>query len=375
MVDKEVLIPSLLVLLLSSIFGAVINTVLNAVSDRFLTYLRPIADKRQRLIHVFQVSHIVPVHAAPTAELAPLLSPKTFTNREFFVDVENYDSPRFNSPEMPPVVVASPVVEEALSMSMNEIRMQCQHCVLPSNVIYMVISTLKCLLMILVVQYYFVDPPGGWRRFCVCGAANLLSATCTPLWEYITYTVTSSDMDLARKARTLLPEEDSRDPLLIVEILVRISSLELTDLSTVLIQGSTVIIFAAVFFPLFCVFCVPALVVLYCWPLFALWGLYAVVWCMYFHRWRPFPKIRRPQRASTAVTLEFFKAVALKAFTLFVLQVTVEFSFLMGLCLLDGYAFPASYTFVSERMFAVRLLPAADVSLFDRVVLCSQLFF
>lgn len=416
----EVLIPSLLVLLCSSVFCTLFNAAFNAFGHHLLYYYRSITTERQRLLRVSKHSmHVNFNHSfaedilkeveletrraaasgvAENDDYVDATSPLLGNARAFFKDMKS-ERPLEESPESPMPIVASPVIKEALSMSLQEMRLQSQTCLFNFHPLYMTISTLKCLAVILMVQYHFDSIPGGWRRFCICGAGNLLSATCTPMLEYVSNLVlpleNKQDKQApapggvaasAAAAAAAIQEEDQKDSLFIVEILVRIGSLQLTDLMTVLIQGSTFVIFAAIFLPMSIVFCIPGFLSPYSWPLYLLLVFYGMIRSQYyasadsgtgfFHRFCfSLPSCLRPQRASVAVAFEFLKAMLLKILTLFVLQVCMVMSFVMGMALLDGLTFRQAGYFVMHHVVSFGLVATISPSRYQVFTLLSQLFF
>eukprot|EP00796_Vickermania_ingenoplastis_P008741 gene8741-6147_t len=379
--ESELLIPSVLVLLLSSLFCTIINAVINIFSQHFIAYFRSITIKRQHLLRVSQKSHIVyprrdPKSVDDTTALLPSAS-LTGYNRAFFQDMESQRPQMGESAESPPSVVPSPIMEEALSDSSQEMRVYSQACLFPFHSLYMTLSTLKCLAVVLLVQYHFDTIPGGWMRFSICGAGNMLSTTCTPLLEYITNMILRPDN--AQKPLASIPEEENKkDSVFIVEILVRIGQLELTDLTTVLIQGSTFVIFAAIFLPMFIVFCLPGLLTPYSVYLLVLLGLVALAWNAYYCWGEEIPSMTNvlgPRWASLVMAMAFAKTAALKVFFLFSLQVCIVFSFLMGMAVLDGLSYQQAFMFTRHHMLSLHLMGAQNPSRFQWLALSSQLLF
>ncbi|ESL12066.1 hypothetical protein TRSC58_00172 [Trypanosoma rangeli SC58] len=232
---------------------------------------------------------------------------------------------------MPVVSVANSTLLE----SFQSVRLEAQRMVFVYNPTYMLIASAKSLVVLLVLQYHF-DYGGGWDRFVVCSAANLMSGLLTPVLEYATRWLLPRDHESGAPMVVVEPEEPA-DSVLIVEVLGHISRLELEDLGTVMIQGIAFIVFGAVLLPALLVFCLPGLAS-FLWVFVPLWALHMAVCRLYYgytYSTMQSPPRGRISRRLTPAT-EFAKAALLKVLTLFMLQWSVQCSFLFGLILLKG---------------------------------------
>lgn len=272
--------------------------------------------------------------------------------------------------ENPPASVPAPVVAEALTNTMEAVRLESQRLVFSFHPYYIILCSVKACVMLLYIQYHFDAIEGGWRRFCVCGAANIFSGLLTPVWEYLNVVLLPLDLDRAQPAVVKVDEEKT-DSVFVVEVLLRISSLELDDLPTVLTQGSSFVAFSAVLVPLLLVFCVPG-VVLYVWLYFPLWVLYVLVRRLYYTGASTLPSsTARNAAAVVGMTSEMVKAFLMKAFTFFVVLATVQSSFLLGLAWAENAAYAAGLRYAVRHEFAMERSDVA--STFQRICLLSQL--
>lgn len=274
--------------------------------------------------------------------------------------------------EHPPSSVPAPVVAEALANTMEAVRLQSQRILFDFHPYYIILCSLKACAMLLYVQYHFDAIEGGWRRFCVCGAANIFSGLLTPVWEYVNTLLLPLDPDRAQPAVVKVDEEKA-DSVFIVEVLLRIGSLELDDLPTVLTQGSSFVAFAAVLVPLLLVFCVPGMV-RYFWVYVPLWTLYALVRHLYYRGAGTVPSpTTRNAAAVVGMTSEMLKAFCMKALTFFVVLATVQSSFLLGLAWAEKSSYDAALQYAMQLEVSFHLRSTSS-STFQKVCLLSQLF-
>ncbi|KAH9592996.1 hypothetical protein LSM04_002983 [Trypanosoma melophagium] len=236
--------------------------------------------------------------------------------------------------EASPVVNAS-IANEALQNSLQSVRLEAQRMVFVYNSKYMIIATAKSLIMLMIIQYHF-DVKGGWDRLVVCCTANLMSGLLTPVLEYGARLLLPLDLNCGGKDLVVEPEEP-KDSVLIVEVLVQIGRLELEDLETVSIQCSTFIVFGAVLLPAAVVFCVAGFAS-FIWVFSPIWLVYALVRYFYYRSSKLGVQASARGRGDLLFTPagEFAKAAVLKVLTLFLLQWTIQCSFLFGLILLQG---------------------------------------
>lgn len=277
--------------------------------------------------------------------------------------------------ENPPAAVPAPVVAEALTNTMEAVRLESQRLLFQFHPYYIIVCSLKAGAMLLYVQYHFDAIEGGWRRFCVCGAANIFSGLLTPVWEYLNLLLLPLDPERAQPAVVKVDEEKT-DSVFIVEVLLRIGSLELDDLPTVLTQGSSFVAFAAVLVPLLLVFCLPG-VVRYVWLYVPLWTVYALVRYLYYRGAGALPSpTTRNAAAVVGMTTEMVKAFSMKALTFFVVLVTVQSSFLLGLAWAENASYDAGLRYTADLELAKhRSGTAASRTAFRHICLLSQLFF
>lgn len=403
LLQQDVLFPSLLILLFSSIFCSVVNGILNAIDTSVLSYFRSVIQRRQQLLEATKevqrraespIRHSIDGAVSETTYLLPPSSSPAF-NPSPAMSWWNSQSP-FKSGEDSAVYVdtgnsmelsfASSQVYLALEISLHGVRMAAQKCFFTLSPTYMMISITKCYLMVVFIQYHFDSIPGGWRRFCVCGAANVLSATFTPLYEFLNSFILPIDVhpeleegnkkiNSKKMNNSNEKEEEEKDSVLIVEILVRIGQVQLTDLTTVFIQGSLFVLLSAVFLPTFLVF--GTIGGLFSWMLFFVIGAYYFLWKSYHTKSCPFlPHFLRNIRHPLGVIVtELAAAGGLKILTLFLVQLCVVVSFMMGVAILDGLSYYHSMQFVFHQLFRWRLWTTSEVSWFQWLTLCSQLFF
>ncbi|KPI88014.1 hypothetical protein ABL78_2890 [Leptomonas seymouri] len=272
--------------------------------------------------------------------------------------------------ENPPASVPAPVVAEALTNTMEAVRLESQRLIFRFHPYYIIMCSMKAFAMLLYVQYHFDSIEGGWQRFCVCGAANIFSGLLTPVWEYFNVLLLPLDPDRAQPAVVKVDEEKA-DSVFIVELLFRISSLELDDLPTVLTQGSSFVAFSAVLVPLLMVFCVPGFV-RYCWMYAPLWSLYAVVRHLYYRGAGALPSsTARNAAAVVGLTTEMVKAFMMKTFTFFVVLVTVQSTFLLGLAWAEKSSYDAGLQYAMSNELTMHRGDLA--SSFQIICLLSQL--
>lgn len=404
LLQQDVLFPSLLILLCSSIFCSVANGILNAIRSSVLSYFRSVVQRRQQLLEATKQAQLLAESPASSAgddvvtESSHLLpssnssgpipsSPVIFRMNPKALLASGDDSLVYVDTGSPLTLsFASSHVYLALESSLHGVRTAAQKCFFTLSPTYMVISIAKCFLMVVFIQYHFDSVPGGWRRFCVCGAANVLSATFTPLFEFFNSYILPIDVlpeleegNKKVNSKTMNSgnekEEEQKDSVLIVEILVRIGQVQLTDLTTVLIQGSSFVLFSAIFLPPFMIF--GTVGAFFSWMLFIVIGAYYFLWKTYYTKSCPFlPHFFRNIRHPIWVTaMELAGAGGLKIWTLFLVQLCVVTCFMMGVAILDGLSYYHSMQFVFHQLFRWRLWTTSEVSWYQWVTLCSQLFF
>ncbi|KAG5500942.1 hypothetical protein GH5_04531 [Leishmania sp. Ghana 2012 LV757] len=429
---SEVLIPTLLLLVLSSVTVTAVNGVFNILAQKDRMVMETFQQWR-RVLWMSRAAHIVEApsaeqahrmtqthHAAAvTASPTPAMpSVELYNSAAFFrgisastgatappagveassaTDVVIVDlrggglaatSPRARSvtPEVgnaegraemrmyheenPPAAVPAPVVAEVLTNTMEAVRRESQRVIFTFHPYYIILCAIKGFAMLIYIQYHFGSIKGGWRRFCVCGAANVFSGLLTPVWEYTMMMLLPLDVD--RATPVVVKEEEKADSVFIVELLLRISRLELNDLPTVLMQGTTFVGFAAVLMPLFGVFCSSGLV-RYLWIYAPLWLVYVVVRHVYYKGAGSPPSSRaRNAAAVVGMTNEMLKAFLMKALTVLVLLFTIQSSFLLGLAWAEGAAYDKALQYMAEHELGFHA--GAFVSPFQKVCLLSQLF-
>ncbi|KAK7201792.1 hypothetical protein NESM_000245600 [Novymonas esmeraldas] len=426
---SEVMIPPLLILMVASMTLTAVNVVFNVVAHRDSTVGETFQQWR-RVLQMSKAAHIVEAPtavqshrmtqthhtAAVTATTTPVSSPvELYSSAAFFrgiaapatadaagststdvflVRCTGRESPgpalraRPASPERrgsdtrvetavyheedPPAAVPAPVVAEALTNTMEAVRLESQRVIFEFHPYYIILCAAKAFVMLIYIQYHFGNIAGGWRRFCVCGAANIFSGLLTPVWEYAVMLLLPLDLDRDTAVVVVKEEEEKADSVFIVELLLRIGSLELDDLPTVLMQGSSFVVCAAVLIPLLGAFCVAA-AVRYLWIYVPLWLVYMVVRHVYYTGAGSLPSpTTRNTAAVVGMTNEMLKAFLMKSLTLFVLLFTVQSSFLLGLAWAEGTSYDGGIDYMVDNQVGLRT--AAFSSAFQKVCLLSQLF-
>lgn len=430
---SEVLIPTLLLLVMSSVTVTAVNTVFNifAYQDRMVMET---FQQWRRVLWMSKAAHIV---EAPSAEQAHRMTQTHHvaavtarTTTPVMSSVELYDSAAFfrgiaaptcpaasstgaaasfatdvvlvggasgysDTPslsttsttpcagdaeviaeaevyheENPPAAVPAPVVAEALTNTMEAVRRESQRVIFEFHPYYIILCTAKAFTMLIYIQYHFGGIHGGWRRFCVCGAANMFSGLLTSVWEYAMMVLLPLDLD--RATPVVVKEEEKADSVFIVELLLRISALELNDLPTVLMQGTTFVAFAAVLVPLLGAFCSSGLV-RYMWIYVPLWLVYFVVRHIYYQGAGSLPSpTARNAAVIVGMTNEMLKAFLMKALTVFVLLFTMQSSFLLGLAWTEGASYDEGLQYMAFHEFGFHA--GAFASSFQKVCLLNQLF-
>ncbi|KAG5475291.1 hypothetical protein LSCM1_03404 [Leishmania martiniquensis] len=430
---SEVLIPTFLLLVLSSITVTAVNAVFNIFAHRDRMVMEAFQQWR-RVLWMSRAAHIVEApsaeqahrmtqthHAAAvTASATPAMpSAELYNSAAFFrgisaptdptasnagvgtssatdiviVDLSGGGGSAMTAPhvgpaavhagnaegraeievyheENPPAAVPAPVVAEVLTNTMEAVRRESQRVIFEFHPYYIILCAIKAFAMLIYIQYHFGPIKGGWRRFCVCGAANIFSGLLTPVWEYAMMLLLPLDVDRARPV--VVKEEEKADSVFIVELLLRISRLELNDLPTVLMQGTAFVAFAAVLVPLFGVFCSSGLL-RYMWIYMPLWVAYLVARHVYYKGAGSPPSSRaRNAAAVVGMTNEMLKAFLMKALTVLVLLFTVQSSFLLGLGWAEGATYNRGLQYMTEHEFGFHA--GAFASSFQKVCLLSQLF-
>ncbi|GET89707.1 hypothetical protein, conserved [Leishmania tarentolae] len=272
--------------------------------------------------------------------------------------------------ENPPATVPAPVVVEALTNTMDAVRRESQRVIFEFHPYYIILCSTKAFTMLIYIQYHFGGISGGWRRFCICGAANIFSGLLTSVWEYTMMALLPLDLD--RAMPVVVKEEEKADSVFIVELLLRISTLQLNDLPTVLMQGTTFVAFAAVLVPLLGTFCSSGLL-RYLWIYVPLWLVYFVVRHIYYQGARSLPSSRaRNAAAVVGMTNELLKAFLMKAFTVCVLQFTIQSSFLLGLAWAEGATYDEGLQYMALHEFGFHA--GVFASSFQKMCLLSQFF-
>lgn len=418
-IQGEVVFPSLLVLLFSSVFCCFANALLNVACTSGISYVQSITKRGQEFLQASKQAkqqqqlrydsprnkecEVVVTESTHLLKkpLPPPFSPGTFmwdkgspisSERNFLQrSLDGMDSPLAGS------LRSGPLLQGALESSLHGVRVTCQKCFFLLNPHYMTISIFKCLAIIIFIQYHFDFIPGGWQRFCVCGTANVLSATCTPFLEFLNSYLLPVDNfpeeekdDIISGSKTnkkkigkdnsnilvnMENDEVQKDSVLIVEILVRIGHLQLTDLTTVLIQGSSFVIFLAIFFPMFMVFGIIGAIL--SWVIFFFWGVYYLIRREYYRKRLASTsnKIGNRYPPRWVLFMELIKAGGLRGLTIFLVQVSVIVSFMMGLAILDGFSYSQAREFVLNQLFRWHLWSTVEASWYQWITLCSQLFF
>lgn len=392
---NAVYIPSVFTLLLASLSYTACNAALGFLLSNEPNALRRTFAKWKR---VFLLSRFIPVvqpnstqviaatdrcsPQAPdlAADRMPLISTVEeadrvhtclYDNASFFRDLHN-GVLLAHDPETSPLgPVQAPVLREAVVQSLNNVRVQAERLVFPFHSLFMVFCACKSLTMLIYIQYHFGEVPGGWGRFCICGAANVLCGLLTSVMEYVACILLPVDSAVAKRT-ALVSEEEPKDSVFIVELLMRIGQLELNDLSTVLIQGSTFVIFAAVFLPMFAVFCLVGCFILGV-VLVPLWTLWVVV---RFRHYQHRTLLLEPSSTWWAYwlsRLEVLKVILMKITTLWLLQYTVQASLLAGMALIWHQSPLQAFKFTVTRQIVDSFVPWSMMSTFHRVCFVSQL--
>ncbi|KPA73468.1 hypothetical protein ABB37_09793 [Leptomonas pyrrhocoris] len=422
MLPDETMIPSLLVLFLASLSLTLTNALFNlfaqrdrSVTDTFRQWSRvlwmsraahiveaPSSAEAHRLTHT---RHIVAVSVQHTPLMSPVelydsaaffrgiaapgadpedpsfaieslaraqtAGPASFMAGSQTVTVPAAEMAAVYQSENPSPPVPAPVVTEALTNTMEAVRLEIQRLIFRFHPYYIILCSIKACAMLLYIQYHFDSIDGGWRRLCVCGAANIFSGLLTSVWEYLNVILLPLDRDRAKTAAVKV-DEGKKDSVFIVELLFRISSLELDDLPTVLTQGSSFVAFAAVLVPMLLVFCVRGLAQ-YCWVYVPLLLVYALVRHLYYRgAGAPPSSTARNANAVFGMTSEMVKAFLLKTFTFFVVLVTVQSAFLLGLAGAENASYDGALHYVKEHQ--VGLHRSNFASTFQKLCLLSQLF-
>ncbi|KAG5501411.1 hypothetical protein JKF63_03224 [Porcisia hertigi] len=272
----------------------------------------------------------------------------------------------------PPSAVPAPVVVEALTNTMDAVRLQSQRIIFEFHPYYIILCAVKAFAMLIYIQYHFGKIEGGWHRFCICGAANIFSGLLTPVWEHAMMVLLPLDPE--RAAQTVVREEEEKaDSVFIVELLLRIGSVELSALPIVLMQGTSFVVFSAVLLPLFVAFCLAGLI-RHLWIYVPLWLIYFLGRHVYYKGAGTLPSLRaRNAAAVVGMTNEMLKAFLMKALTVFVLMFTFQSTFLLGLAWAERatYNEGLKYMALSESHFQTS--PFATP--FHTLCLLSQFFF
>lgn len=423
-IQQEVLFPSILVLLFSSIFCSFVNAIFNGIRASQFSYLQSIINLRRRLLQGSKQGQVQGYDSPRAMEYDVIItegthllqkpSPPAFslqgsnwpTRGSFFADDDPY-SPSVESmgASLGSNIRTGPLLREALESSLHGVRVACQKCFFLLDPLYMTISIFKCLAVVIFIQYHFDSIPGGWQRFCICGTANVLSATCTPFLEFLNSYILPVDVFSEEEKDDILSgtktrrkkqkekmnnnsffsgtalgltrdqEEEQKDSVLIVEILVRIGQLQLTDLTTVLIQGTSFVIFLAIFLPMFMVFGIIG-AILSCVPVL-LGGVYYSIWKLYYGKRLPMGRnqMENIHLWRWCMLMEYAEAAGLKVLTFFFVQLAVVMSFMMGVAVLDGFSFGQAWQFVLSQLFRWHLFTTTETSSYQWITLCSQLFF
>lgn len=379
----KLIVPSFFVLFLSSITGTLLNALFSAASIRLLDRYRSALKKRQHLLQVSQHAQVVPIEEGSPIQITS--DSFSTLHRAFFQNMDNTDKPEvLSSPESPVLPVASPVLNEALFSSLQELRFYSQQCFFDLHAMYLSIACFKCLAMIVVIQYLYGDIHGGWLRLCICGSANITSGSWTPVLEFLSKLMLPVDtpsvsLDAPVKSAGVQNSESDRsgprDSVYIVEILLQVEQLKLTDLRMVFIQCSSFMVAAASFLPFF-VFWLAGISAWSSWLLLFVVGLYVLVRRAYYI-WEnsPLGKFLYKGNARVGVFLEFLKAAVMKTITLFVLQLCIIIPLLLGIAVLNGMTVRSASEFLFNSFFSVRLYSTSDSGLLKWIILLSQLLF
>ncbi|EAN88720.1 hypothetical protein C3747_9g271 [Trypanosoma cruzi] len=381
-VPDVVLIPPFYVILLASVLCCLWNTAFNYFMSRPGKLAHTIRKwgrilrltRRTKISNLQEPSGIPPSCGEASIETDGLLGTSIFTGDNsydtFFIQRMSDTELQVEAPLQP----HANVLNNALRDSLRSVRKEAQHMVFVYNPKYMIVATVKSLMMLVVLQYHF-DYKGGWDRLVVCSAANLMSGLLTPVLEYGARLLLPLDLERGTRGVIVEPEEPA-DSVLIVEVLGHIGRLELEDLETVLIQGSTFIVFGAALLPAVVVFCLAG-VASFLWLFLPVWTLYMVVRRLYYGHIGEL-EMQRPSLGPMNVFLtpagEFAKAAFLKVMTLFLLQWTVQCSFLLGLLLLQGGGYEEALQLeASHQFWGCYNIP--EMTRFEWLCFASQILF
>ncbi|ORC91644.1 uncharacterized protein TM35_000052410 [Trypanosoma theileri] len=380
-VTQVLIIPPIYIVFLASVLCCLFNAAFNYILSGRGTVARTI-EKWSSVLRLLRHSLIVKqkkdvktivTESNGYGEGDGLLDSNTVStdhvdNALFFQGISNPQSLEETSP-----VVNASIANEALQNSLQYVRLEAQRMVFVYNPKYMIIATAKSLIMLMIIQYHF-DFKGGWDRLVVCCAANLMSGLLTPVLEYGARLLLPLDLDCGRKDLVVEPEEP-KDSVLIVEVLVQIGRLELEDLETVLIQCSTFIVFGAVLLPAAVVFCVAGFSA-FIWVFSPIWLVYALVRYFYYRSASVGVQASSGRGGDVLFTPagEFVKAALLKVMTLFLLQWTIQCSFLFGLVLLQGGKYVEALRTEAQNQVFCWYNPM-KMNQFQWLCFVSQLFF
>lgn len=276
-----------------------------------------------------------------------------------------------------PTWVAAPVVVEALMATQEEIRQAHQQFIFSYHPIFILMSVTKCFVMIIYIQYYFNDVASGWRRLCVCGTAYAMSGLLTPVAEYLCGFLLPLDVSQEAHVGVVLTDDDegSKSGAFFAELLLSIAQLNLNNMSDVFVQGSTFVCFATVVLPVFIVFCVPG-ITMYVWVFLPPWLLLYLLHRSYYYGGAP-PKAAGSCHMTAAVAsfvVEFFKTFALKVMVLWLLQVTLQVSLILGLVYIEEHSYLAALSYEARHQL-IHTYHIRDMNTFEFICLVSQLFF
>lgn len=168
----------------------------------------------------------------------------------------------------PPSAVDVVVAEANRISRLAEVRIEAQYIVFDTNRAFLLISVLKCLTMLLIMNYHF-NVRGGWNRFVIITGTSLMGGLMNPIIEIAVAAILPNDFEVGaamlRKVRQQKEEEDEvRDSVHVVELVLRYCTYEFKDLTTVFIQGSVFILLGVLIVPPLFAFCVWTMVA-YCW--------------------------------------------------------------------------------------------------------------
>lgn len=280
--------------------------------------------------------------------------PMHLGSTSFFRDLDASQSLTWDRDELglpSSMELASPVFAEVLQQSCENVRLESQRLILPFNKAFMILSACKCFVMVVWVHYHFVDIVGGWRRLCVCGVGNIMAGAVTPVLCYALTYLLPVDGTPGPLASSAISAEETKDSVFIVQLLLQISRVELDDLPTVLVQGTAFVVFTAVFLPVVITLGFVGAVA-YLWLLVLVWGLWLIGWRWYYSyspalseslvstlHHKALAKNKRSVSSRTVAFVgslsEFGKAFAVKAFTLWLLQWSIQTTLLLSLGLME----------------------------------------